>query len=142
MSWMINHHGGRRFFNLVTLTTNSAKTQESFRMDRSSVSRKLDGGFIVEHDFDLIAKSLRFRIEVLNAGSLSVYDLQFLAVSELHFDDELGGCWERLELREIVIDQVPEGSATEEWAVWLNFWDTAQLRLKCAQILIDGTPLR
>ncbi len=111
-------------------------------MERSSVSQMLEGGYIVEHVFDLIAKSLGFRIEVLKSGSLSVYDIQFLAVSELHFEDELGGRWERLELREIAIDQVPEGSATEEWSVWMNFWDTAQLRLKCAQIMIDGTPLR
>jgi hypothetical protein len=111
-------------------------------MERGSVSQVLEGGYITEHNLDLVSKTLAMRVEVLKSGSLAVYDVQFLAVSELHFEDELGSTWERLELRELVIDQAPEGSATEEWAVWMNFWDTAQLRLKCAQIVIDGTPLR
>ena len=110
-------------------------------MQRESFATALEGGFIEEYSLDLLAKALTMRVDVLDAERLSSYQIGFVGISLLEFHDESVRQWERIEVTEIRIEEAPERSSTEEWKVWINFWDAAQLTLRCAAIRVDGEAL-
>jgi hypothetical protein len=111
------------------------------RMQRQSLSAALEGGFIEEYAWDLLGKSLMFRVDVLSGGALSSYRVQFLAVSSIEYQDEPTRPWERIEVTEIRVEEGPEQSPSEEWKIWINFWDSAELTLRCAAIRVEDEPL-
>lgn len=115
---------------------------ETGPVTRETFSSALEGGFIEQYSLDLAAKTFMMRVEVLDASVLTSYQVLFVGVSVFDFRDEPAREWERLELTEIRIEEVPEKSGTEEWAVWVNLWDAAQLTVKCAAIQVDEAPLR
>lgn len=110
-------------------------------MRREALSAALEGGYLVEHSIDLLSKSFTMQVEVLESGRLSHYTVSFAGISFFEFQDKKSNRWERIELTEIRIDEPPEGSSTEEWTVWLNFWDVSDLSLRCTAIRVDGDAL-
>lgn len=110
-------------------------------MDRASLHPALYCGFITECNLDLLAKAFSLRVEVLGDGGLSLHDIRFSSVSHWAFTAERANPWERIEITDLEIEQGPEASASEEWHLWFNFWDTAELRVRCGSILIDGDRL-
>lgn len=110
-------------------------------MRREAFVAVLEGGYLTGYTLDLLAKSYTMQVDVLDSGRLSRYEVSFLGVSAFEFHDESVNRWERIELTEVRIDEPPEGSSTEEWTVWLNHWDVAQILIKCAGIRIDGEAL-
>jgi len=110
-------------------------------MHREAFSAALDGGYLSEYSLDLLAKSFTMQVEVLDNGVLSTYEVSFAGISFFEFSDEKANRWERIELTEVRLEEPPEGSRTEEWKVWLNFWDAAELSLRCAVIRVDGNVL-
>jgi hypothetical protein len=111
-------------------------------MRREALSAALEGGYLSESSLDLLNKFFTIQVEVLEGGRLSNYEVSFMDISLFEFRDEKANRWERIELTEVRIEEWPEGSSTEEWKVWLNFWDAAELSLRCATIRADGEALR
>jgi hypothetical protein len=110
-------------------------------MQRDALSPMLDGGYVREYSLDLLEKSFIMQVDVLDAGRLSSYEVCFLGISALEFRDEAVNRWERIEVTEVRVDESPESSSSEEWAVWINLWDAAQLTVRCATIRVDGEVL-
>jgi hypothetical protein len=109
-------------------------------VNREAFISALEGGYLESYSLDLLAKALTVHVEVLDAGVLSEYDVNFTGISFFEFRDEKANRWERIELTEVRIEP-RERSSTEEWTVWLNFWDAAELSLRCAAVHIDGDAL-
>jgi hypothetical protein len=113
-------------------------------MDRTMLSRSLNGGYIEQYDFDMRRNLIAMRVDVLENGALSSYDIRFEQVSRFVFETESrsGGAEDRLELTELRIDAAPEASSSEEWEVTISMWDMTHLTLRCSAITIDGDVLR
>lgn len=110
-------------------------------MDRSLLHPALYCGFIAGYSLDLLDKSFSLRVEVLRDEGLSLYDVRFATVSHWSFTAERANPWERIEITDLEIEQGPEASPSEEWHLWFNFWDTAELRVRCGSVLIDDDRL-
>jgi len=106
------------------------------------LNQSLAGGYIESYKFELEEKRIMLRIDVLENGRLSSYDVVFRGVSHFSFDDERVSSWERIELTDLSIDAAPEGSSSEEWLIDLNLWDTAHLTVRCATISINDELLK
>lgn len=112
-------------------------------MDRTSLPRVLSGGYIEEHRLDVGEGIFAFRVEVLNDGVLSSYEVSCQHVSLLEYrDEQRGAIGERVQLTELWIENVPERSSSEEWELLLSLWDLAHVRIRCGSVVIDGVPLR
>ncbi len=110
-------------------------------MHRQELTEALSGGYVQTYSLDLLEKSFSMHIDVLDGETSSSYDLLFDTVRRFTLEDEALSPWERLELTEIVIEHPPEESGTEEWEIWISFWDVAHLSLRCRSVLVDGRPL-
>lgn len=82
------------------------------------------------------------RVDVLENGTLSQYDVTFSGVSQLQFDSESDSTGDRLELTDLWIEMSPENSSTEEWGVLISIWDLTHLRIRCSTITVDGDALK
>ncbi len=111
-------------------------------MYRTTLPQCLNGGYIEGYEFDLHRNLFTMRVDVLDDGVLSSYDVRFESISHFAVDSESRHDKERLELTEISIDGSPEASSTEEWSVTINMYELTFIRLRCAVIFIDGSPLR
>jgi hypothetical protein len=111
-------------------------------MRSEALSAALEGGYLSDYSLDLLTKSFAIKVEVLEGGKRSDYEVDFTGISFFEFRDEKANRWERIELTEVRIEESPEGSSTEEWKVWLNFWDASELSVRCATIRVDGEVLR
>jgi hypothetical protein len=81
-------------------------------------------------------------VAVTEGQERRTHQVEFVSISKFHFEDEHVNTWERVELTEVRILEAPEASPSEEWAVWMNLWDVAQLTITCAVIRVDGMPLK
>jgi len=111
-------------------------------MDRSSLSKSVNGGYIERYEVDLLRNAVVLRVDVLDEDTLTSYDLRFERLSHFSVDSESVGDKERLELTELWIDSAPESSSSEEWSVIVSIWDITHLRIRCSVIRVDGEPLR
>lgn len=111
-------------------------------MDRTTLPQSLNGGYIEEYEFDLHRNLFTVRVDVLDDDVLSSYDVRFEGVSHFAVDSESRHDKERLELTEMWIDSSPEASSSEEWSITISMYDLTHIRVRCAVIAIDGTPLR
>ena len=111
-------------------------------MDRSVLKPSLVGGYIERYAINLTTKTVELEVHVLERGVLSRYNVLFAEVSHLTYEDAKTNPWERLELSDLWIDAGPEQSQTEEWEVTLSLWDVAQLRIRAANVSVDGDRLR
>jgi hypothetical protein len=111
-------------------------------VDRTTLPQALDGGYIEGYEFDLHRNLFTMRVDVLDNGVLSSYDLRFESISHFTLDSESRHEKERLELTEISIDGTPEASSSEEWSVTINMYELTHIRLRCAVIVVDGSQLR
>lgn len=107
-------------------------------MEPGAVVSNLRGGYIERYSVDLLTKVFAMRVSVLENATLSMYDVTFQNVSQFSFKDTAASEWERLELTDIWVDAAPAASKSEEWEVTLNFWDLAEVELRCARITVDG----
>ena len=110
-------------------------------MHREAFSSALDGGYVRAYSLDFLSKAFEMQVDVLDNGVLSTYDVLFSGITFFEFSDAHSNRWERIELTEVRLEEPPEGSRTEEWKVWLNFWDAAEVSLRCAVIRVDGAVL-
>src|SRR5580698_531845 len=97
-------------------------------MDRTTLPRSLNGGYIEAYEFDLHRNLFTMRVDVLDHGALSSYDVRFEKVSHLAVDSESRRDKERLELTEMWIDSTPEASSSEEWGITISMWDLTHIR--------------
>lgn len=111
-------------------------------MDRAALKLAVDGGYIEKHRFDINANAFIMNVDVLEAGTLSTYEVRFESLSHFLFESESRGVKDRLELTEMWIDETPEASSSEEWAVTISMWDMTHIAIRCASIVVDGDPLR
>ena len=112
-------------------------------MDRTMLSRSLNGGYIEEYEFDMRRNLVTMHVDVLDNGVLTTHDLRFEKVSHFAFDTEsVGSQGDRLELTELWVDTAPETSEFEEWSVTISMWDMTHIGLRCSLITIDGNPIR
>ena len=111
-------------------------------MERRLFAKSLNEGYIERHTLDLSHQRFAIQVHVLERGVLSVYEVEFAGVSHFQFDDKQVGDWERLQLTQLWIDEAPENSGTEEWAVSFSLWDLAHVTLRCTSISIDGESVR
>jgi len=112
-------------------------------MDRTKLNDVLNGGYIEEYEFDMLRNRFNMRVDVLENGAPSSYNVRFEKVSHFQFDTESpseGG--DRLQLTELWIDAPPEKSSSEEWEVTISIFDMSHIRLRCSVISVDGTVLR
>lgn len=106
---------------------------------RSEVSEALQGGYIEQYTFDLQRNSIVLRVDVIDAGTLSRYEVVFAKVSRFEFaTDSRSDAGNRLQVTELWVDTAPEGSATEEWTITISIFDMSHLRIRCTSILVDG----
>jgi hypothetical protein len=111
-------------------------------LDRTTLPQSLNGGYIEDYNFDLHRDLFTMRVDVLEHGELSSYDVRFENVSHIAADSESRHHKERLELTEIWIDATPEASPSEEWGITISMWDLTHIRLRCSVITVDGHRLR
>ena len=50
--------------------------------------------------------------------------------------------WEKWEVTDLWIDESPEQSSTRTWAISFNFWDLAEMTLRCDTITVNGEVLK
>ena len=112
-------------------------------MDRAMIGDMLAGGYIEDYSFDMRRNAFAMRVDVLENGTLSRYDVVFARVSQFSFESETrrGSLEDRLEVTEFTIESGPESSATEEWNVVISMWDTSFLRVRCSSIEVDAEAL-
>lgn len=84
-------------------------------MDRATLPATLNGGYIEAYEFDLHRNRFTLRVNVLDNGGMSTYDVECEKVSHVAVDSESRGEKGRLELTELWIDEAPEASSSEEW---------------------------
>jgi hypothetical protein len=111
-------------------------------MDRTVLPQSLNGGYIEHYEYDVHRNVFAMRVDVLDGGTLSSYDVRFEKLSHFAVDSESRGDKERLELTEMWIDSAPESSSSEEWSITISMWDITHIHIRCAVIVIDGAPLR
>ena len=112
-------------------------------MDRTMLSKSLNGGYIEEYEFDMRRNLVTMRVDVLENGVLTSYEVRYERVSHFLFDTESSaGDDGRLELTELWIDTAPEASEFEEWSVTISMWDMTHIKLRCSAIIVDGSELR
>ena len=113
-------------------------------MDRDVVGRMLNGGYIEAYDIDMRRNCVSMRVDVLESGVLSSYDLSFGQVSSFLFETESrsGHLDDRLDMTEVWIETAPEGSSSEEWEVKISMWDQTHVTLRCSTVTVDGDVLR
>ncbi|MEO8735031.1 MAG: hypothetical protein ABI380_00680 [Edaphobacter sp.] len=111
-------------------------------MDRAALKQTADGGYIEKYRFDINSNAFIINIDVLDADILSTYEVRFENLSRFLFESESRGIKDRLELTEMWIDETPEASSSEEWAVTISMWDMTHISLRCASIVVDDAPLR
>ena len=111
-------------------------------MERAALKQAVDGSYIEKYRFDINASAFIMNVDVLEADILSTYEVQFAKMSRFLFESESRGVKDRLELTEMWIDETPEASSSEEWAVTISMWDMTHIAIRCASIVVDGDPLR
>jgi hypothetical protein len=111
-------------------------------MRREDLGPAIAGGYVTKYNLDLCEKSFEAEVEVLTNGAMSHHGLRFSGVSAFDLRDDKANRWERIEVTDIRVDEGPEGSAREEWRVWINFWDAAELTIRCATIQVNGDALK
>ena len=111
------------------------------RMTRETFGTALDSGYITSYTLDLLEKSFVIHVDVLENSVLTTYEVSFSGLSAFTFSDEKAHQWERLEITEVLLEDFPDRSLTKEWRVWFDFWDVAELSLRCAAIRVNGTVL-
>ena len=112
-------------------------------MDRTKLNDVLNGGYIEEYELDMRRNRFSMRVDVLENGALSSYNVRFEKVSHFQFDTEsLSEGGDRLQLTELWIDAPPEKSSSEEWEVTISIFDMSHIRLRCSVISVDDAVLR
>lgn len=113
-------------------------------MRRAAFPEALNGGYIEEYGFDMRQNIVTMRVDVLDNGMLSSYDVRFERVSHLLYETESTSVSadDRLQVTELYIDEAPEDSKTEEWQVTISMWDTSHLTIRCSSITVDGLSLQ
>jgi len=110
-------------------------------MKHGDLQKAVSEGIIDSYFFDIKKKALTMHVVMTYAGVQSSYDLEFLQISHLQFDDEGTSEWEKLELTELWVDESPDQSSAKTWAITLNFWDLAQMVFRCGSITVNGENL-
>lgn len=110
-------------------------------MDRESFGESLQGGYVTHHGLDLTLKEFKLTVEVLENGVLAEFHVVFHGISRYEFSDPKSNTWDRIEITDVCIEDSPELSSSEEWNIWFNFWDAAELTIHCAAIHVDGVML-
>ena len=112
-------------------------------MQRHHLSDAVNGGYIENEVLDLRRGALSLRVEVLDNGRLTGYDIVFQKVSHLEFEtDSRSDAGDRLQMTELWIDAGPEESPTEEWAITISIFDLTHIRLRCSSITVDRETVR
>jgi hypothetical protein len=111
-------------------------------MDHVLIGNLLNGGYIEQHELDMRNDRLTMRVDVLDGGSLSSYDLRFEKVSYVLFENESNRKDDRLQFTEIGFKETPGVSSSEEWTVIVSMWDTTHLTIRCSAIEVDGDRVR
>lgn len=113
-------------------------------MERGTLSKALNGGYIEDYTIDMRRNVVSMRVDVLENGALSSHEMRFEQVSHFTFETETrtGSGEDRLELTELWIDGTPESSDSEEWSLTISMWDMSHIKLRCSRIIVDGEALR
>ena len=113
-------------------------------MNRAALEAALEGGYIEQLNFDVFNNTLSLKIEVLDNGNLSIYDVLFERLGYVEYTAEPSwtGSDRRLQVTELNLESAPEHSSSEEWQVTINMWDNSYLTVRCSVIRIDGETLR
>jgi hypothetical protein len=85
---------------------------------------------------DLNEKALVLRVDV-HQGTLLHYKVSFLGLTAFHLDCQHATPWERIELTDLMITKSEKG-----WVIEINIWDSGNLRISCADIIVNGAELR
>src|SRR4051794_13142410 len=113
------------------------------RQRMTSLNKMLSGGYIEHYDLDMRRNRLTLKVDVLEHGSLSNYELVFDKISQFEFETESkSNAGDRLELTELWIDELPESSPTEEWQLTISIFDMTHLSVRCSSIAVDGDLVR
>lgn len=110
-------------------------------MDRATLPRLINEGYITRHALDLYRNVFAMRVDVLDNGVTSSYDIEFAKIAHFEMDSESRHDKERIELTELWIDAGPSASPAERWSVTISIWDLTHVRLRCGLIKVDGQAL-
>jgi hypothetical protein len=111
-------------------------------MDRATLKQAIAGGYIEQYGLDMGKSSFSMRVDVLDNGVLSRYDMRLEGITRFAYESESESTGDRLELTDIWIEMAPEQSGTEEWHILISIWDLTHIRIQCARIVVDDEALR